>query len=1617
MYKIGIIVKSYYIDKRFISNVVKLMNRLRVFSVLVFVSMLSVAIFPVILASPDENSAPIFTYEETNEKSNVGEGTTSGFFTENLGQWDNDLDLIASTPFGRAGFSSGCSYLDIRPERGSTGFILKYEFVGSDQVEPKGQDLLPHYNNYFYGDDKTTWYTEVENYHSVVYEDLWDSIDLRYYFTKDGLKYDLILHPGADPDDIKIKLSGMKEMIVEEDNIELLLPSGGPSITDNELKVCYGDDGTPITASFSRISSNIYGFELETYDSSREAVIDPLIYSSFIGGSNYDVGRSVEVDSSGNAYVTGRTQSSNFPTTSGAYNTSYNSNGDVFITKMNSAGSSLVYSTFVGGSYDDHGYGIDIDSSGNAYVTGYTSNWNWSGGNQSYYTFPTTSGAFDESHNGDNDVFVIKLNPSGSSLLYSTVVGSNRSEDGRGIVVDSNGNAYVTGSTDSSNFPTTSGAYQKTSSGSTEAFVFKLNSTGAKMLYSTFLGGDNTDRAYDIKVDTSGNAYVTGSTRSSDFPTTSGSYDQTHNSNYDVFVTKLNSTGKGLVHSTFVGGGDRDYGYSIDIDSSGNAYVTGKTYYYYSGGNNSTSSNFPMTQNAYDRFHNGNYDAFAFKLNSAGTSLTYSTFIGGSSRDSGEGISVDGNGTAYITGYTSSYNFPTTWGSQDTSQNGNDDIFVVKLSSSGSRIDYSTFVGGSSGDVGYDVEYHTSGHVFVTGVTYGSGFPVTNGSYDTSSNGRDDVILFKLDFTISAPPMAPTGLNAKLRSDHVKLTWRHPTNNGTSPLIGYRIYRYMEGGNGSGNRSSWFTNIATIGPVTSWDDHGIILGNYYYYYIKAYNLVGDSPPSSWAEAGDHLSPSIVKDHTPDHCFSGETLTFNVEVKDDVLVKGVDVMYWHPGEWIWKAQLVRADDHNWTYTIDIDIDAPTSLNYYFTAEDFYENSVKSNSSRTSIWEGKPVFAKDLTPITGTTGELHTFMVEVLDNSAVGTVKLVYWYAGLSPENISMTHGGGDLWTYSISVEDTLSPIHYRFHAVDDLGHWNETGTNVIDIIDNDLPQLINDETLQTGTTGEEHLFVVEASDNIEILTVKLEHWFIGSIPVNQTIEERTLGRWNASLILPEDDLASLHYRFWLEDTSGNILKGPEMTIEILDNDPPEITSTDLENNAFTSISFKFSMEATDNIEVEGAWVEYWFGPGQHRNITMGSGADFLWHVSVQVPDTVEDLRYVFHVKDTSGNWEHSFPGRINVLDEVVPMFLEDTTPTETITGGSLTFEVAVTDNIEIRTVEVEYWYENEMHYTGTMTGTLLFNYTLDILLDAYQPLNYIFHAMDSSLNRNQTHQSTISIIDDREPTITADTTQRSAREGDRFTFSVFIDDNVGVDSVMVEYWFGDGEHTSLTMDGSNPFMAVIDLPDGVGQLNYLFRATDETGNDLETEVQQVEIEEKGTSGTGWNILDPTGGGDEEIPAWLWVLIVVVVIMLILTLVNILITLKRRRSPSQDANGNGGDHPPYPYGQPIHQQQPLQQGNGTPYPTEQAYHEQDPAEIGPIPENQNGVVEGTPPEPDVSDIPEPAIPDQTLTKAPEIEPPVVDPPEQPVENEVMIDSEALVPGPENGSIDIPSDETPS
>jgi len=386
-----------------------------------------------------------------------------------------------------------------------------------------------------------------------------------------------------------------------------------------------------------------------------------LVYAGFLGGSDYDWGSGIAVDSSGNAYVTGETYSSDFPAVVGP-DTGYNGVYDAFVAKVNPSGTALVYAGFLGGSSGDYGYGIAVDSSGNAYVAGKT----WSS------NFPAAVGP-DTDYNGYGDAFVAKVNPAGTALVYAGFLGGSSYDVGWGIAVDASGNAYVTGWAGSSDFPAVVGP-DTTYNGNGDAFVAKVNPAGTALVYAGFLGGSGGDEGEGIAVDSSGNAYVTGETWSSDFPAVVGPDTDYNGGDYDAFVAKVNPAGTALVYAGFLGGSDRDYGYGIAVDSSGNAYVAGKTW----------SSNFPAAVGP-DTSYNGSLDAFVAKVNPSGTALVYAGFLGGSGDEGGSGIAVDSSGNAYVTGRTWSSDFPAVVG-PDTSYNGNGDAFVAKVGYAGHKI-------------------------------------------------------------------------------------------------------------------------------------------------------------------------------------------------------------------------------------------------------------------------------------------------------------------------------------------------------------------------------------------------------------------------------------------------------------------------------------------------------------------------------------------------------------------------------------------------------------------------------------------------------------------------------------------------------------------------------------------------------------------------------------------------------------------------------------------------------------------------------------------------------------------------------------------------------------------
>ncbi len=429
---------------------------------------------------------------------------------------------------------------------------LRVKLVGADpEARTTGEAQLPGTTNYFTGRDPGNWRTNVPSYAKVRYQRIYPGVDMIYYGNQRELEYDFTLAAGADPKIIKMSFAGARAICIDR-NGELILKTAGGDLRQHRPVAYQEIDGARkvVTARYALKGGEV-GFEVGQYDRSKPLVIDPVLaYSTYLGGGGNDYGQDIAVDADGNAYVTGTTQSINFPTTAGAAQTTFGGgNNDLFVTKLNSTGSALVYSTYIGGESDDYVISLALDSSGSVYLTGETRS----------TTFPVTPGAYQTTLAGQNDVFVTKLDAAGA-VLYSTFIGSNVDESASGIAVNSTGEAYITGGTYGTHYPTTPGAFQLTYPGnqsdwySSKIFVKKLNASGSALVYSTYLTGSGTDHGRDIVVDAAGNAYVTGETFSADFPVTPGAFQTTLIGGVSCFVTKLNAAGSALVYSTYLSG-------------------------------------------------------------------------------------------------------------------------------------------------------------------------------------------------------------------------------------------------------------------------------------------------------------------------------------------------------------------------------------------------------------------------------------------------------------------------------------------------------------------------------------------------------------------------------------------------------------------------------------------------------------------------------------------------------------------------------------------------------------------------------------------------------------------------------------------------------------------------------------------------------------------------------------------------------------------------------------------------------------------------------------------------------------------------------------------------------
>jgi uncharacterized protein (TIGR03437 family) len=714
-------------------------------------------------------------------------------FEPNTGQMDSQFQYFARSSTFLLGLSESGSELFA----GSTH--LRAHLIGARPgVAPEPLDTLPSVTNYLVG-ARENWRMGVQNFGRVRYRNIYHGIDLVFYGNGSTLEYDFLVSPGADPKVINFDLTGISSSRREsrariDSNGALVIPTASGDIRWRAPQIYQnsGDQARKIEGGFIERGGHI-GFRIGAYDPSIPLVIDPVLtLSTYFGGAGGDGLRGIAVDKAGNTYIAGSAMSQGLGT-SGAAQSSFGGSagllvpiGDAFVAKLNPAGA-LVYFTYIGGSAEDAAGAIAVDSTGAAYIAGFTDS----------RDFPVSKTAAQTQFGGTGgnaafnlgDAFVAKLSPAGDQLVYSTLLGGSLDDYADAIAIDASGNAYVTGGTQSTNFPVTAGAVQKTYGGrggqpgfprlggqpiftSGDAFVAAVSPNGSKFNFVTYLGGSYDDTPFAIALDSSLNIVVAGQTISTDFPTTPGAYQTAYagadlNNNVffnlgDGFVSKIKHDGSALIFSSYFGGRGDDGISSMVLDSTGAIYVAGAT----------DTQNLPTTSSAFQKRYAGPFslpyvfdqligDAFVAKLDPTGSNLLFLTYLGGSSDDAAFAMALDPSGNIAVAGITQSTDFPISAdasqkvmagavlntddpnaGTTSEPQGGGGDAFLAVLDPGGTRLMYGTYLGGLGNDAALGIAIDPSGNFYLAGITQSQDFPNVGKTLQAAyGGGESDIFL------------------------------------------------------------------------------------------------------------------------------------------------------------------------------------------------------------------------------------------------------------------------------------------------------------------------------------------------------------------------------------------------------------------------------------------------------------------------------------------------------------------------------------------------------------------------------------------------------------------------------------------------------------------------------------------------------------------------------------------------------------------------------------------------------------------------------------------------------------------------------------------------------------
>jgi len=711
---------------------------------------------------------------------------------------------------------------------------ISYHYYQCNAIIPEGIGDVRTYYNYIIGPNSDSWYSNIESFQSIVYRNLYDNIDLIFTYTND-FKYEFIIHPQGNPNDISISVDGHNRLLIDdEENLNIITVDGTIKDIKPTTFPCENRN-TIIPSSFKIIDNNSYGFNLSDYNSKSSIIIDPIIFSSFLGGSEIEKGVDIVADINNKIYIVGESNSIDFPVSSNSPYPNNSGGSDAFLGIIDKNSFQIEVLTYFGGSGSDIANSITIDEDGMIII----------GGSSSSYDFPLTSTLLQSGFSGGrSDAFLAVFSSNGTSLVFSTLIGGTNEDICNSISVLKLHEVYIFGETKSLDFPTSPNCIQPQFGGGwSDAFLVELNYMSNISLFSTYIGGNSTDIGNSIGV-YNNTIILTGETDSFDFPLSNDAYQATKGNDNDLFLLALRKDGDSIEYSTYLGGSSEESPQDLSIDNEGNIYIIGST----------SSDDFPTTNSSFQPNKNRYADGFILKINMFPFMIEFSSFIGGGDYDYLFGVDVDLFGNIHITGLTFSTDFPTTSDAhQRVFGGGSWDSFLCIIQPNGNDIAYSSFIGGNNNDYGHSIKVDQQGHSFIVGGTNSIDFPISLNAFQKHLNGVNyDIILVVIDVNIDKiPPIAKAGSDVIIyQGDTADFSGILSTDN--VRIINYSWNFYYED-----------TQVLLFG----------INQSFTFYHAKIYNITLRVVDFYGNTDVDNLSV-VVLDNTPPNCNAGNNLIIN-----------------------------------------------------------------------------------------------------------------------------------------------------------------------------------------------------------------------------------------------------------------------------------------------------------------------------------------------------------------------------------------------------------------------------------------------------------------------------------------------------------------------------------------------------------------------------------------------------------------------------------------------------------------------------------------------------------------------------------------------------------------------